>query len=102
MNRHEIHSNYESSATRWSASSAGRKGWRKRSHWRSESVWMCDPDSRQRMLPQDFVEEGPSDGASSISPRQPLLPYPHGLVGEPLQSSLIAADTIVGEVAPHH
>ena len=37
MNRHEIHSNYESSATRWSASSAGRKGWRKRSHWRSET-----------------------------------------------------------------
>jgi hypothetical protein len=54
------------------------------------------------MLSQDFVEAGPPDGASAISPRQPLLPYPHGLVGEPLQSSLVAADAIVGEVAPHH
>jgi len=54
------------------------------------------------MLSQDFVEAGPPDGASAISPRQPLLPYPHDLVGEPLQSSLVAADAIVGEVAPHH
>ena len=34
---------------------------------------------RQRMAFQDFVEARPSDDALAISPRQPLLPYPHDL-----------------------
>ena len=32
---------------------------------------------------QDFVEARPADDALAISPRQPLLPYPHHLMGEP-------------------
>ena len=51
---------------------------------------------------QDFVEARPWDGASAISPRQPLPPYPHDMPGIPLQSSNVAADAVVGEVAPHH
>src|SRR5215472_14341366 len=39
---------------------------------------------------------------STISPRQPLLPDPRHLVGEPRQAPTITTNTIVGEVAPHH
>jgi hypothetical protein len=35
---------------------------------------------------QDLVQASPSDHASTISPRQPLLPSPYNLVGEPAQS----------------
>ena len=65
-------------------------------------VSMEDLGWRQRMAFQDFVEAGPSDDALAISPRQPFLPYPHHLVGEPSQSSTVAANAVVGEVAPHH
>jgi hypothetical protein len=51
---------------------------------------------------QDFVQVGPSDHTLTISPRQPLLPNPHGLVGEPAQSSTVATNAIVGVVTPHH
>jgi hypothetical protein len=63
---------------------------------------MNDPDWRQWVALQDFVEAGPSDHALAISPRQPLLPNPHDLVGKPTQSSTVATNTIVGVVAPHH
>jgi hypothetical protein len=51
---------------------------------------------------QDFVEACPPDDALAISARQPLLPYPHHLMGEPSQSSTVAANAVIGEVAPHH
>jgi len=54
------------------------------------------------MAVQDFVEARPWDDALAISPGQPFLPYPHGLVGVSSQSSNVAADAIIGEVAPHH
>ena len=54
------------------------------------------------MASQDFVEAGPADHALAISPRQPLLPDPHDLTGEPSQSSTITTDAVVGVVAPHN
>ena len=63
---------------------------------------MDDLSWGQRVALQDFVETGPADHALAISPRQPLLPDPHHLSGEPPQSSIIAADAIVRVVAPHH
>jgi len=63
---------------------------------------MNNPDWRQRVAFQDFVQAVPSEHALPISPRQPLLPNPYDLVGEPAQSSTVATNTVVGEVAPHH
>jgi hypothetical protein len=63
---------------------------------------MNDPGWRQRVAFQDFVQAGPSDHALPISPRQPLLPNPHDLMGEPPQPSTVATDTVVGVVTPHH
>src|SRR3954470_23417785 len=51
---------------------------------------------------QEFVEAGPSDHALTITPRQPLAPNSHYLIGEPAQASTVTADAVVGEVAPHH
>src|SRR5208282_3147130 len=44
-------------------------------------------DWRQWMAFQEFVEARPADDALAISPRQPLLPYPHHLMGEPSRLS---------------
>src|SRR5215475_8744725 len=63
---------------------------------------MNNHDWRQWVAFQDFVQAGPSDHALTISPRQPLLPDPHNLVGEPTQPSTVATNTVVGVVAPHH
>jgi hypothetical protein len=63
---------------------------------------MNDPDWRQRVTFQDFVEAGPSDHALAISPRQLLLPPTHDLSGVPSQSSNVATNAIVGIVAPQH
>src|SRR5208337_4993222 len=57
---------------------------------------------RQRMAFQDFVEARPADDALAISPRQPLLPYPHDLTRVPAQSSSIATNAVISEVTPHH
>jgi len=51
---------------------------------------------------QHLVEAGPGNPPLTISPRQPFLPDPPDLVGEPSQPSRVAADAVVGEVAPHH
>src|SRR6476646_11557472 len=51
---------------------------------------------------QEFVEAGPSDHALTITPRQPLAPNSHYLIGEPAQASTVTADAVVGEVAAHH
>src|SRR5258707_2021940 len=51
---------------------------------------------------QEFVEAGPSDHALTITPRQPLAPNSHYLIGEPAQASTVTANAVVGEVAPHH
>src|SRR5256714_11747473 len=51
---------------------------------------------------QEFGEAGPSDHALTITPRQPLAPNSHYLIGEPAQASTVTADAVVGEVAPHH
>ena len=49
---------------------------------------------------QEFIEAGPSDHALTITPRQPLAPDSHHLIGEPAQASTVAANAVVGEVAP--
>src|SRR4051812_17803283 len=54
------------------------------------------------MPSQVFVEAAPSDHALTIPPRQPPAPDPPYLIGEPTQASTVAANAIVGEVAPHH
>src|SRR5260370_39181300 len=51
---------------------------------------------------QEFVEAGPSDHALTSTPRQPLAPDSHYLIGEPAQASTVTANAVVGEVAPHH
>src|ERR1700730_9011074 len=51
---------------------------------------------------QEFIEAGPSDPALTITPRQPLAPDSHHLIGEPAQASTVTANAVVGEVAPHH
>src|SRR2546430_13748722 len=51
---------------------------------------------------QEFVEAGPSDHALTITPRQPLAPNSHYLIGEPAQASTVTANAVIGEVAPHH
>src|SRR5512133_3149421 len=51
---------------------------------------------------QEFIEAGPSDHALTITPRQPLAPDSHHLIGEPAQASTVTANAVVGEVAPHH
>src|SRR5260370_20064931 len=51
---------------------------------------------------QEFVEAGPSDHALTSTPRQPLAPNSHYLIGEPAQASTVTANAVVGEVAPHH
>src|ERR1700730_6562153 len=51
---------------------------------------------------QEFVEAGPPDHALTITPRQPLAPGSHHLIGEPAQASTVTANAVVGEVAPHH
>src|SRR5258705_4554729 len=51
---------------------------------------------------QECVEAGPSDHALTITPRQPLAPNSHYLIGEPAQASTVTANAVVGEVAPHH
>src|SRR6202049_4575921 len=50
---------------------------------------------------QEFVEEGPWDRALTITPRQPLAPDSHHLIGEPTQAPTVSANAVVGEVAPH-
>src|SRR5260370_5701307 len=51
---------------------------------------------------QEFVEAGPWDRALTITPRQPLAPDSHHLIGEPTQALTVTANAVVGEVAPHH
>ena len=51
---------------------------------------------------QQFVEAGPWDHALTITPRQPLAPDAHHLIGEPTQAPTVAANAVVSEVAPHH
>ena len=63
---------------------------------------MDDPDWRQWMSFEDLVEACPPDYALAISTRQPFLPYPNGLMSETSQTSTIATNAIVGEVAPQH
>ena len=65
-------------------------------------VSMGDLGWRQGVAFQDCAEARPGDDASAISPRQPFPPYPHDLAGVALQPSTVAADAVVGEVAPHH
>ncbi len=48
------------------------------------------------------LSTGPGNPSLTISRRQPLSPDPPDLVGEPSQPSRVAADALVGEVAPHH
>jgi len=49
----------------------------------SGGVSVGNLDWRQWMAFQEFVEARPADDALAISPGQPLLPYPHHLMGEP-------------------
>ena len=53
------------------------------------------------MALQHFVEACPTEHVLTITPREPFPPYPGNLVSEPTQSSTVAADAVVGEVAPH-
>jgi hypothetical protein len=50
---------------------------------------------------QHLVETCPAEHVLTITPREPFPPYPGNLVSEPTQSSTVAADAVVGEVAPH-
>src|SRR5262245_4825480 len=61
---------------------------------------MNNPDWRQRVAFQDFVQAGPPDHALPISPGQPLLPNPHYPMSEPPQASAVATNAVVGVVAP--
>ena len=63
---------------------------------------MEDPDWRQWVPGQQLVEAGPRDHALTIAARQPLAPNAHHLIGEPTQAPTVAANAVVGEVAPHH
>src|ERR1700757_927388 len=65
-------------------------------------VAMEDPDWRQWVPGQHFVEAGPQDHALTITPGQPLAPDTYHLIGEPTQALTVATDAVVGEVAPHH
>ena len=51
---------------------------------------------------QKFVEAGPWDRASTMTPRQPLAPGTHHLIGEPTQAPTVTVNAVIGEVAPHH
>ncbi len=66
------------------------------------SVAVDDLDGRQRVASQHVVEAGPQNRPLTISPGQPLSPDPSDLIGEPSQPPRVAADAVVGEVAPHH
>lgn len=46
------------------------------------------------------LEASPSDCASPITSREPFLPDPFDLMGDPLQSPTITTDAVVGVVAP--
>lgn len=93
--RHRPHpSQTRTSAIRASGSS--------RESFAHSGVGMDDPGWRQRVALQDRVHAGPSDHTLAISPGQPPSPNPHYLVGEPLQPSTVATNTVVGVVAPHH
>ena len=61
-----------------------------------------DLDWRQWVPGQQFVEAGPWGHALTITPRQPLAPNAHHLIGEPTQAPTVAANAVVSEVAPHH
>ena len=63
---------------------------------------MIDFGAGQWAVSQDFIEAGPRNRASPISTRQPFLPDTHDLIREALESSTVAPDAVIGEVAPHH
>jgi len=65
-------------------------------------VAMENPDWRQCVPGQHFVQAGPRGHALTVAVRHPLAPNAHHLVGEPTQAPTVAANAIVGEVAPHH
>jgi len=60
---------------------------------------MDDLGRRQRVTLQDLIHARPFEHALAISPRQPPPPDP---LAEPSQSPAVAADAVVGIVAPHH
>src|SRR5215467_9473612 len=73
-----------------------------RERFACSGVAVEDLDWRQWVPGQKFVEAGPWDHASTMTPRQPLAPDPNHLPGEPAQAPTVAANTVIGEVAPHH
>src|SRR5215471_12447622 len=73
-----------------------------RERFARDGVAMEDPDCRQWAPGQKVVEAGPCDHASTMTPRQPLAPDANHLIGEPTQAPTVAANAIIGEVAPHH
>src|SRR5262249_50641526 len=73
-----------------------------RERFARDGVAMEDPDCRKWARGQKVVEAGPCDHASTMTPRQPLAPDPNHLIGEPMQAPTVAANAIIGEVAPHH
>src|SRR5215469_9542087 len=73
-----------------------------RERFARSGIALEDPDWRQWVSGQKFVEAGPCDHASTMTPRQPLAPDANHLIGEPTQAPTVAANAIIGEVAPHH
>ena len=53
------------------------------------------------MALQHLVETCPTEHVLTVTPREPFPPYLGNFVSEPTQLSTVAADAIVGEVAPH-
>jgi hypothetical protein len=75
------------------------------SSWESlahSSVAMDDPRGWQWVPLEKVGQTFPSEAVRTPSPRQPLLPYPHRLVGIPSHSAAVATDAVVGAVTSDH